>query len=252
MKYRNINLFPLFLGLFLIVACKSKTTLEDFQVDKGFEYFPMEIGKYKEYTVDSITFDTTGLGIIVEETSTLVREEVIDTFRDNTNRLTYQVERFERKSEQEEWQIHSVGYVVPTENEVEVVESNLRFIKMVFPLQDGDLWDGNQYIDPTTIIPIKGETVEVFKSWSYEVQSLGEPDVINNIAFDEVAVLTQAESENVIELRQSTEKYARGVGLVFREMMILDTQCIAGCEGQPWEDKAQKGFILRQYITGYN
>lgn len=252
MTSRLQQFLPLFFTLLFLFGCKTERTLEDFQLDQGYNYFPLEIGKYREYVVDSILYDTTGMGIVVEETRTLVREEVVDTFRDNTNRLTYKIERFIRRSEAESWAVQSVSYAVATDNQLELVENNLRFIKMVFPLEDGELWDGNQFIDPTTTITIKGELIEIFKSWSYEVESIDEVEVIENVTYDSVATIIQAESENVIELRLSTEKYARGIGLIYREMKILDTQCIAGCEGKPWEEKAQKGFILRQTLTNYN
>ena len=44
----------------------------------------------------------------------------------------------------------------------------------------------------------------------------------------------------------------KNVGLIFKEMKILDTQCIIDCEGQPWEQKAEKGFILRMEIISHN
>src|SRR5690606_24012329 len=110
----------------------------------------------------------------------------------------------------------------PTSNGIEWIEENLRFIKMVFPLREGVEWNGNKHIDVTTIIPIAGESVEVFKSWSYEALSVGETEIIGDFVFDEVATLSQADSENLIELRYSQEKYAKNIGLVYREMKILE------------------------------
>jgi len=55
-----------------------------------------------------------------------------------------------------------------------------------------------------------------------------------------------------IELRLSYERYARGVGLIEREMRILDTQCIEACSTKTWAEKAEKGFIVRQKIRDYN
>ena len=238
--------------LLLLFACKSKTVLEDFQLDNGYDYFPLEIGKYWEYSVDSTLFDTTGMGIIIEQTSAFLREEVVDTFRDNENRLVYTIERFYRQNQSDVWQIQSVSYALFENTQLEVVDDNLRFIKMVFPLEDGEIWDGNQFIDATTMITIKGELLEMFKGWSYEIESLDEADVIDNVTYDKVMTITQAASENVIELRESSEKYAKGIGLIYREMRILDTQCISGCEGLPWESKAQKGFIMKQTLIAHN
>ncbi len=238
--------------LLLLFACKSKTVLEDFQLDYGYDYFPLEIGKYWEYSVDSILFDTTGMGVVIEETSSFLREEVVDTFRDNKNRLVYTIERFYRPDEMTVWTVQSVSYALLDGTQLEVVDNNLRYIRMVFPLEDGEIWDGNQFIDPTTMITIKGELLEIFKGWNYEIESLGEVDVIDNVTYDEVLSITQAASENVIELRESSEKYARGIGLIHREMRILDTQCISGCEGLAWESKAQKGFTLVQSLIAHN
>ena len=123
---------------------------------------------------------------------------------------------------------------------------------MVFPLQDNLTWDGNRYIDETTTISIAGESIEVFKSWEYEVNYVGEPAVVNNVIFEQVTEIVQADNENLIELRESKEQYAKGVGLIYREMRILDTQCISQCEGQTWEEKAEKGFILRQILLDHN
>jgi hypothetical protein len=67
-----------------------------------------------------------------------------------------------------------------------------------------------------------------------------------------VVTVQNADSENLIELRLAHEKYARGVGLVYRELWILDTQCIEDCIGMTWEQKAEKGFILKQTLIDHN
>ena len=150
------------------------------------------------------------------------------------------------------WELKDIWLAIRTDEGAEWIEENLRFLKMVFPLKEGLDWDGNQYIDITTIIPIAGESVEVFKSWSYESISIDESEQIGDETFENVATISQANSENLIELRLSEEKYAKGIGLVYREMKILDTQNIIGFEFSTWEDKAQKGYILKQQIIDYN
>ncbi|MBK9490095.1 MAG: hypothetical protein IPO07_15970 [Haliscomenobacter sp.] len=45
-------------------------------------------------------------------------------------------------------------------------------------------------------------------------------------------------------MRRGTERYAADVGLVYRELSVLNTQCLM-CQGQAWEKKAQSGFILK-------
>ncbi len=261
------QLFSLFLlaslCLFFFTDCKDKTTLDDFSVDFGYDYFPLEVGKYREYQVDSTTYDIgPNESVIVLNSTTFVREEITDTITDNLGRLGYKVERSERASAEDSWQIKDVWMAISTDEQAERLEENLRFIKMIFPLKEGAIWDGNRFIDEFTTVQIAGETVEVFKSWEYEVTSIGEQAVVNNELFDDVIEIQQADNENLIELRESKEQYARGIGMIYREMRILDSQCISGCNGDPtcigicesspWEDIAEKGFTLKQYLLKWN
>lgn len=233
-----------------LISCDRETGSID--IYEGYRYFPLEIGKYIEYEMDSVIFDTTNVGVVIDSSHTLVREMVVDTFLDLTGELNYRIERFEKKEADDPWEIKSVYAAIRNESHAQRVEDNFRFIKMVFPLERGDVWDGNQFIDETTIINVAGETVEIFKGWQYEVDEVHEIALYNNIPFDSVTTIYQANSENLIEYRYSMERYANGVGLIYREMWILDTQCISDCIGQSWEEKAQKGFLIKQTITGHN
>lgn len=255
MKLRIFLLISLGLGLFF-ASCDPQDG--DIDIDFGYEYFPLEIGKFVEYRLDSIIYDTVATGVIRDTTTWFSREEVKDTFRDLSEELVYRIERFQRRSESDPWEIESVyAALVGTDQQAIRIEDNFRFIKMIFPLEQGDIWDGNLFIDDETIITIAGESVEVFKAWSYELDELNETAIIDNVAYDSVMTIYQANNQegpdpNLIELRYSVEKYAKGIGLIQREMRILDTQCITDCVGVPWEDKAQKGFILFQTITDHN
>ena len=245
--------FILLFCTFFFFTCTENTKTEDFNVEFGFEYFPLEVGKYQTYAVDSVLYDIgPDASIIVTNSRTFVKHEISDTITDNLGRTGFIVERFERAHDSLDWVIKDVWTAFRTESEAEWIEENLRFIKMVFPVKDGISWNGNRFIDETTIVPIAGESVEVFKSWSYEVLESDIAMDYGNYFFDNVAIISQADSENLIELRESTEHYAKDVGLIFREMRILDTQCISECEGQSWEEKAEKGFILRQKIIDFN
>jgi len=246
----------IFLFIVIVVAtffgC-SKTVVDDYQVDFGYDYFPIEIGKYRTYVVDSVLYDIgDNEEIIVTNSTTYEMHLVSDTITDNLGRLGYKIERYTRTSDTLDWEIKDIWTTIRTNEGAEWIEENLRFLKLVFPLKASVEWDGNQYIDITTIVPIAGESVEVFKSWSYEALSINESEAIDDMVFDSVATISQANSENLIELRYSQEKYAKDIGLIYREMKILDTQCIIPCENETWEEKAEKGFILTQQIIDYN
>jgi len=243
---------PLIIGVALFQSC-GKGTVEA-PIEFGYDYFPLEIGKYIEYDVDSILYDVTaGNNTTVRNNSIQVREEVTDSFPDNEGRIVYRIERFERNDDTEEWRVKDVWTAAITDRQVERIEENLRFIKLVFPVSDNtNPWNGNKYIDENLIISVEGESIFIFKNWLYQYGKIGIPIEVNGLNFDDVVEVYQAADSNFIEMRLSYEQYAKGVGLIKREQHILDTQCIEDCIGDSWEEKAEKGFIVRQTIRDYN
>ena len=242
----------LIIGTVFFQSCGGGTEADP--IEFGYDYFPLEIGKYIEYDVDSIIYDIgAGNTVVSRENSIQVREEVTDSFPDNEGRLMYRIERYERADAMEEWRVSDVWTATVTDRQAERIEENLRFIKMVFPVSDNtNPWNGNKYIDENLVISVAGESIFIFKNWLYEYREIGEALNIGGFPFDDVVTIYQADEENFIELRRSFERYARGVGLVEREIWILDTQCIGDCVGDTWEIKAEKGFIVRQTIRDYN
>ncbi|MEM1320427.1 MAG: hypothetical protein AAGG75_09225 [Bacteroidota bacterium] len=248
--FRSLIFVASAFGLLLLLSSCNENNTEDFPLELGYEYFPLEVGKYTIYQVDSVLFDTTGTGVVIDSTQSFIRETIVDTFVDNSGQTNYRIEREWRRSLGETWTVQDVWTALRSDIRAERVEENFRFVKMVFPLSVGRSWDGNQFIDINTNISVAGETIVPFKNWFYEILSVGEPGAVGVLQFDEVAEITQADAENFIELRRSFERYARGVGLIYREMWILDTQRIS--ETDPWEEKAQKGFILKQRLIEHN
>ncbi len=247
MKY-----FPIVLASVSLLLPSCKTTPDDFTVAEGKEYFPLEIGKHIIYQVDSTIFDPTGEDTTVFFSKTLVKEEIVDTLRDNNDELLFKIERFERSADTLPWQIAKVFTQQISSNQAIRTEDNLRFIKLTFPIRENETWNGNIHFDPSLIVTVAGETLEMFKGWRTKISSVGEPETVGDFSFPEVVAVSEAESENLIELRTAVSKYAKGIGLIYRELWILDTQCIDACIGQAWDVKAEKGFILRQQIISHN
>jgi len=266
-KYKFTFLFIFTICGLLQFSCSESTVGEDLTIVKGFNYQPLEIGKYITYELDSIVYRTqTGGDCMFMQDSSFhyLREEVVDVCEDNTGRESFVIERYTRKNLTDPWQVIDVWSTTMTNSQVERVEENLRFIKMVFPVSEGVNWDGNSFFQDTSVI-IGGEVIDFYKHWSneYEYGTIDVAEEINGIMFDSVATVIQsAPSENKLNHRSSIEKYARGVGLIYKEMLILDTQCCISpdslglglifCDDIPWEVKAEKGLVLRQRVIDFN
>lgn len=252
---------PFFAAILLIVsACGDRVIEEPEPADSSqYNYFPLRIGQYTVYSVDSIIYDfAQGGGTVRDSFRTFVREIVADTLRDQTGQLLYSIERYERRHDTAAWVLKSIGTAARTTTQAIRTDNNLRFLKLVFPLDRRSEWDGNLWIDENREIEIAGERMRPFVNWEYEVDSIDVPAIVGNFAFDSTLLVTEVDDKNIIERRLSRVLYAKNVGVVWREQWILDSQYCnqspppADCETRPWELKAEKGYILRQTIIEFN
>lgn len=254
--FKYLSLLVGTISILFLIACNGET--EEPQ-DKAYDYYPLEIGRYQVYQVDSVIFDPVVGGIDQKSASLQVKEVVVDTFRDETNTLLYKIERYERPGDGFSWEIKDVFAKGNLDDQAIYIDDNLRFIKFIFPPKQYKQWNGNVFFDEFLTVDVAGEPVQIFKSWEYEMTEVGESLHQSPYDFEDVVTVVNAENENLIEYRYAVEKYARGIGLVYREMRILDTQCdaccnsdISECESLPWEEKAEAGFILTQRLIDYN
>ncbi|MBP7274054.1 MAG: hypothetical protein KA974_09435 [Saprospiraceae bacterium] len=243
-----------------LVSCKDSHETEELNTAFGYEYFPLQTGKYITYVVDSLTYDIGDNNVIVIDTSRVYIKEVVqDTFTDNLGNTAYRIERFTKNMINDPWQIDRVWAATLFNNMVFRIEDNLRFARLTFPARKRSSWDGNVFIDKSIKIPINGESIEVFKDWNnYIIQSVGQPEQIGDEFFTDVLTVIETDDNgiNKVQRRYSVSKYAENIGLVYREQEILDTQCPFGdleaCEGVPWENKAEKGYIFKQTVIDFN
>lgn len=242
------TVFLLFgLVLLLGMACKDSQTLLDIEPDTSQEYFPLEVGKYLIYTVDSVFYREDASPDTVR---IMAREEITDTLRDNEGDLLYRVERSERADPSDPWQIRQVLSVKRTSTQAERIENNQRFITLTFPFQRNETWDGIGFNSDSLQITVRGEVIEIYKDWESQFEEIFVPQAFNTFIFDSTVSVFHANSNNFIERRFNREVYAKGVGLVIKEMQILDSQLSNG--DRIWPDDAEKGFTLRQTLIEHN
>jgi len=256
-----LRLFLLFATILLIIsACGDRATLDPEPADESqLEYFPLQIGKYIVYQVDSIVYDfAMGGGTLRDSSRTFVKEITADTIRDQSGHLVFTVERHERKNGTEPWVLKSISTAARTATQAIRTEDNFRFLKLIFPLDRRSEWDGNIWIDKNREIEIAGERMRPFTNWKYEVDSIDVQVSVGQYAFDSTMLVTEADDKNIIERRFVRVRYAKHIGVVWREQWILDSQYCnqspppADCESRPWDLKAEKGYILRQVVVEHN
>jgi hypothetical protein len=246
MNFRTIILFSV--GLMLIgTACSDSQTPLDVEPDSSQEFFPLSIGKTLIYSVDSVFYKEDELPDTVR---IFAREVITDTLRDNEGDLLFRIERSERASESDPWQISQILSMKRSNTQAERVENNQRFISLTFPFRRNAIWDGIGFNSDSLQLTVRGEVIEIFKDWESRFDEIFVPQMVNSFEFDSTVVVFHANSENFIEQRFNREVYARGIGLVVKEMAILDSQVSNG--ERVWPDDAEKGFTMRQTLIEHN
>ena len=198
---KKLYLLPII--AFCFTACQKEPDLG--AIDLGYDYFPTTSGTYIDYQVDSVNY-----GINVDTTSFQLREVITEDFVDEEGQRAYQLGRFKRATANDEWVQTDVWTIKRTNNTAERVEENERFIRLVFPLEEGKNWDGNSFNqrDP----------------WNYSCASFDEPYSWQGVSFSQTAFIEQRTNLNLVDQELAYEIYARNIGLVFKKFTDLAFQ----------------------------
>lgn len=214
----------------------------------GYEYFPIEIGKYWIYRVDSTVIKRQGGEL--HNSRYFVKEEIVDAYTNVAGDSVFVVQRSIADSLFSNYQIRDVWTTEITSEAAFRVEENLRFNKLSFPLDLDSEWRGNLF-DNLVQTNVGGESIWVYKDWGdYKIISKGIDHQVNGQLYSDVIAVLQADHDFVIERRYAIEYYAPDIGLIDKEMIVYDTQC--DCPGIAWEDKASAGFTLKQKLVEHN
>jgi len=247
----------LILVLILAAAGCVKDEIQDPLDDSSREYFPLTIGKYVSYAVDSIVIDDSPNGNIKDTVHFFLKEEITDIQLTNGDTVYY-IHRFRRDST-ESWRLTDTWTARIVNNEALRTEENLTFRKLVFPLRDGKKWVATSFINPSTTVLIGTENVQAYQEWQSQVNEFDIADNIGSFSFEDGNIMhvSQTDTDDGNTKRYVMEKYARGIGLVQRTDTILDSRCIplgdfTTCLGKPWLEHAGKGYILSQIMIDHN
>jgi hypothetical protein len=239
----------LFIMMLSFIGCTRNE--ESALLPSGRAYFPVTIGKAITYQLDSIIYTTSGNAIKIDTIRRFIQRIGRDSFDAGvvSKKIFYRIEELQRKTNKDAWQTKAIRLASNTAKTGDWVEGNFHFIALTFPLVVGTKWNSTALFSPNIIVPIRGETIEMFKNWESVVESINKKEKIGTFDFENVATISHAKSENKLELRQVTEKYAKGIGLIYKEIKILDTQKTT--DTRAWEQKAEKGFVVRETVVGY-
>ncbi|MBX9785419.1 MAG: hypothetical protein K2X48_19200 [Chitinophagaceae bacterium] len=234
------------LGLLLgLHACNKPT--EDFISLKPEELLPMVKGKYITYRVDSLV--STGPAQVTRYYR--VRYQVDSLGKDNLNRPMWIVNRFQTDSGGiGPWIQSGQMQVVIEDKRAEVIENNIRVIKIQLPVREGFTWRGNAFV-PDKPYAQYGTSLGLGE-WDFTYAAVDKTEKIGNATLSNVTTITHVSDSTGIpvvgvdkyaSMLKSFEKYAKGTGLVYREHYVWEFQT---------NDKQFKGFGIKMWMIDRN
>ncbi len=235
----------------VINACDPEVEVLD-ETTFGYTYTPFELGKFWIYKTDSIYFSKE-IVVTIDSVSVEIMEEVVDTFRNANNELVFSLDQYLRKDSSASWELVGNSFVTSSKSKLIKSEFGLDFIKLVYPVAKNKSWNGNVYIGSRQLITFQGEPFELFSYWnnnSYYYVDIKPKEMISSGSFENVLSVEEADYTDEIIKIKSNSKYADHIGLVYHEAWFLKRGFAN--PNTPYDPKAERGVIIRQYLIQHN
>jgi len=221
---RKVLLMTVTVSALFFCACKKSS--ENFVSAPISDYYPLQVGKYITYSLDSTVF--LNFGTVMAIKSYQVKHVVDAQITDNLGRPAYRIIRYIRKTPADPWVSDNTFMAISTELSMEFVENNFRYLKMKQPVKDGYSWKGNSYIDTYSL----NSAVKYLDNWDYYYDSLNLPAKIGALTIDSTLKVAQrdevigspANPNSYSERNIGEEKYAKGIGLIYRRFLHTEYQ----------------------------
>ncbi len=221
---RKLFLLLIILSAVIFTGCKKVT--DTLAVASVSEYYPLQVGKYITYNLDSTIFINFGTAQAIVNYQ--VKHQVDALITDNLGRPAYRIIRYIRKTAANAWAPDNTFMAVPTDFAAEFVENNMRFLKLKGPIRDGYTWKGNTYIDTYSL----NSNVKYLDNWDYTYDSVNVKQTIGTFTLDSTLKVAQrneiignpTDPNSYSEINFGAEKYAKGLGLVYRNFLHIEYQ----------------------------
>jgi len=220
----------------LIFSCAKKVELvddTDFQKDRLTELImPLQPEKYITYRVDSTVF--TNFGRSTEVHKYQVKHVVDAQVADNLDRPSFRIFRYIRDSAgTQPWRANGSYFITVLDDQVEVIEDNLRVVKLSIPVRNGSQWPGNNHLPSDPYGAFYGfSNDDAMAAWEFAIDGDMQPSmtVEGRTYTDTYTVLENDEKDPVTapsdygSVSFAKEIYSKNIGLVYRELVLWEQQ----------------------------
>ncbi|HRS54214.1 MAG TPA: hypothetical protein P5250_05875 [Bacteroidales bacterium] len=186
-------------------SCKNDIIVSEIN---DYNYFPVNKGHYVIYQVDSIVYNdfTNTVDTFLYEIKEYIESDIID----NSGRTVQRLEKYKRNCDTLPWKLNNVWTCLRTTYTAEKVEENVRYLKLIFPIQKDKKWNGNAY--------------NIFDEQTYKYIDVHKPYYNKYLYFDSTITVLQKDFNTLISNDYAIEIYATGVGLVYKKFVQIEKE----------------------------
>jgi hypothetical protein len=228
----------LYIMVLMVVVGLNSCTRKTEQVkppELGYEYFPVDVGRFQVYKVDSVFFND--FTFRKDTFRFFVKEKIESVFTDAAGRDARRLVRYYRNNPSEEWVIGDIWMMNRTAYTAEKVEENQRMVKLVFPVKKDARWDGHRYNG----LPLA----------EYRFLDVHVPRNVHSFVFDSTLNVLQMADSNLIERKLAFEWYAKNVGMIYKRYInLLDKDSVINFT-LPFMQRADFGYDYTYTLIDY-
>ena len=220
------NRLALFVGILLLLTIACEDPPDRLEPDIGLDYFPLEIGSFRIYDVEAINIDR-------DTANYQLKEVVVDSFAAGQGETAFVLHRFSRTQDRLPWDLDSAWTARLSGQYAVVVENNVPFAKVQFPVELGASWDGNSFNNAPEAI--------------YEVKSVDQPFQIEAESFSKSLVINEKDVFDTLIFKDARQAvYAKEIGLIYKRRERIDFCRFVECLGE-----IESGSIFEQKLIEY-
>jgi len=233
--------------VFHLQSCTKETGEDLSELSLGYNFYPLEVGKYILYNVDSIYWDDFLKAEIHHRSQ--MRYECVDSFLNGEGEVSYVINVTERETPTSPFVPSDVIHATISNNRLITTQSNLDIIQLTFPIENGKTWNGLAMLpleEHATSFPERFQDPEyVFEYSNFDEeydpgnQYYKHTVTVNHI--DQELNNPEEDSTAYAYKNYSKEVYAYNVGLIYREIVYWTFQP-KGPAGQSGGSGYRKGF----------
>lgn len=235
----------------VITSCRKMTYT--YPANPLTNYFvPLQVGKYVTYRLDSLNFYY--YGQLDTLTRYLAKDSVEEAVKDNMGNPSWRVVRYLSDTTGAVWTPSETYLVTPSVQTLQVMENNLRTIKLAFPMDEGFSWTGNTYLPYAPyqdFFDFSDDSHLSVQLWNYTYRNVNKSFPLGTQVYDSTTTVVQVnDSINVPIVDPGsfasrtywTETYAKNIGLIYRHTALWEYQ-------PPTPNGTQAGYKIGFELT---